>query len=602
MRRNYPPRPTRPAQRNVRALLFPVGLLLELSLGSGCAKVCDDDGFAWQQDPSCLVSATQTESETNAEDSDSDSDSDSVPTETASEPTDTNGGEVYCTDADNDGFGDPDMCTPVPPGEEPPPGTVPSDNGEDCADDDPFTFPGSAPKDSETACMTDADGDDYGDMDPPGEGGPGEPVPGTDCDDSNPNTFPGSAPLDSMTGCMQDNDDDDYGDDDPPVGPDGPIEPGSDCDDDDMTMNDMCPVECEEDMDMDGWCGSCKDDICPPGFETLDCDDSDPFTFPGSAPNDDATACMTDADDDDFGDDTPMHPDAIPGTDCDDDSATTFPGSAELDSDSACMKDGDDDGHGDADPENPNVIKGNDCNDENDSINPTDSVLVTALVGDLDGGDIVEVDVGTGMLSPGVTFDTTGFNPWIPSGLAIHPVSRAIYASLSNKSRLVSMNYCGAGVPTALEPHNRNFICSIGFDKDGTLWGVDLAADQLLQFNDDGSLADAKELTFEGNLLNIVDCGMTWDCHQSRMLLSDTGTNAIYEVNTTDATTTKLAQLADDDFGAGMVYEPVSKQVLSCLGSAFYSIAIDQSNEFTKLADLMSVESIDDLEYAPGCN
>ena len=598
MRRNYPPRPNRLVQRNVRALLFPVGLLLELSLGSGCAKVCDDDGFAWQQDPSCLNNGSQTDSDTNEEDSDSESASE--PTETASEPTDTNGGEVYCVDGDGDGFGDPTMCTPVPPGEDPPPGTVPSDNGEDCDDMDMFTFPGAAPNDSETLCMTDVDGDDYGDMDPPGDGGPNEPQPGTDCDDSNPNTFPGSSPLDSLDECMQDNDGDDHGDDDPPPGPDGPIKPGTDCDDDDPNMNEMCPVECEEDMDMDGWCGKCEDDICPPGFPTLDCDDGDDHTFPGSAPKDDPEACMTDADDDDYGDDTPSDPDAIPGTDCDDDSASTFPGSAPLDSDTACMKDEDGDDHGEADPDNENVTPGNDCNDHNDSINPTDSVLVTA---ETDTGAILAVDIGTGVLTGVSTIDTTGFTPWIPTSLAIKPSDRSVYASLGFKSRLVTMNYCGGGTPTALPAaHGRTGLCALGFDKDDNLYGVDNVFDELIMFNADGSIASNTKLSADDALLNVGDCGMTWDCHQGRMLLSDSGTDAIYTVDTATAIATKVADVPGESIGSGLAYEPVSKQALTCDINAFYSVAIDGSNQFTKLADLVSIDPVDDLEFAPGCD
>ena len=37
-----------------------------------------------------------------------------------------------------------------------------------------------------------------------------------------------------------------------------------------------------------------------------DCDDSDEFTFPGAALNDDVSACMTDADEDDWGDVNPV--------------------------------------------------------------------------------------------------------------------------------------------------------------------------------------------------------------------------------------------------------------------------------------------------------
>ena len=58
---------------------------------------------------------------------------------------------------------------------------------EDCDDDDANTFPGAAIEDSDSACMTDFDGDGYGSM-TPAEG----VEAGTDCDDSDPDVNPGN--------------------------------------------------------------------------------------------------------------------------------------------------------------------------------------------------------------------------------------------------------------------------------------------------------------------------------------------------------------------------------------------------------------------------
>ena len=53
------------------------------------------------------------------------------------------------------------------------------------------TYPGVAFEDSETACMTDFDGDGYGDV------APAEYVEsGTDCDDSDPTVNPGNENCD----------------------------------------------------------------------------------------------------------------------------------------------------------------------------------------------------------------------------------------------------------------------------------------------------------------------------------------------------------------------------------------------------------------------
>lgn len=159
---------------------------------SGCGGACIDDGAVWNQEANCMaVSASATESGTASASASATeatvtqgSMSQGSVTEgsmsqgsnsMSGEPTDSatdSGGDGWCVDADGDGFGDPSMCSP-----DMGPGTVP--NGDDCDDSDPDTFPGAAPNDSPDACMTDADGDDWGDDDP------GQGIdPGTDCADN----------------------------------------------------------------------------------------------------------------------------------------------------------------------------------------------------------------------------------------------------------------------------------------------------------------------------------------------------------------------------------------------------------------------------------
>ena len=55
----------------------------------------------------------------------------------------------------------------------------------DCDDSDPNTYPGAAENDSETECMTDADGDGYG-----SDASVSPVTAGTDCDDSNADIHP----------------------------------------------------------------------------------------------------------------------------------------------------------------------------------------------------------------------------------------------------------------------------------------------------------------------------------------------------------------------------------------------------------------------------
>jgi len=86
----------------------------------------------------------------------------------------------FFADADGDGFGDPDIRVddcPIPAGF--------VRNDDDCDDTSPSTFPGSASADDPSACMKDVDGDGFGDRSPPVG-----VAPGSDCDDEDPSVNP----------------------------------------------------------------------------------------------------------------------------------------------------------------------------------------------------------------------------------------------------------------------------------------------------------------------------------------------------------------------------------------------------------------------------
>lgn len=215
----------------------------------------------------------------------------------------------YCTDMDEDGFGDPDDCVDVLPHEDPPDGSVPND--DDCADDNANAYPGAAEQEPDL-CAEDEDDDGYGDSDPP-EGVDA----GTDCLDTNPNAHPGAADNKDPTLCVIDEDDDGYGDADPPDG----VDPGTDCVDSNADIYpgaaEFEPTLCTADLDDDGYGSDSATDLDPGADNGTDCADDNPNAFPGSAPNDSPTACMEDEDGDDYGDADP--PDGVePGTDCND--------------------------------------------------------------------------------------------------------------------------------------------------------------------------------------------------------------------------------------------------------------------------------------------
>ena len=273
-----------------------------------------------------------------------------------------------------------------------------------------------------------------------------------DCDDNDANAYPGAAFLESTSACMLDADGDGYGDGYPS---NVSVQPGQDCDDGDFTIKpggieicDGIDNDCDNqiddnpvggqlyytDTDGDGIGGTTTIQSCSAtngaSVQTGDCDDLDPFTFPGSAENDSSTSCMRDVDADGYGDSAPTNTSVTAGTDCDDmqpsispvgtelpadgvdqncdgyedcfqdsdldgfgstgvtpsasfacsglaiadndddcddDSGQTFPGAAEFDSATACMADDDGDGYGYMIAPTGGV-GGNDCDDTDPSV------------------------------------------------------------------------------------------------------------------------------------------------------------------------------------------------------------------------------------------
>ena len=203
---------------------------------------------------------------------------------------------TYYYDDDGDAYGDASLsqcwCAGV--------GSYDVTNDDDCDDSDGDTFPGAAPNDSTSACMTDADADGYGSTTAPAGG-----TAGTDCDDSKS----GVSPVDTETcGTTYDDDCDGSTND---TGATGCTTYYYDGDNDTYGKSSLSQCTCTTSGSYDV-------------TTSTDCDDSDADTFPGAASLDSASACMNDDDADDYGDQT-VSSGVTAGTDCDDTRATVSP-------------------------------------------------------------------------------------------------------------------------------------------------------------------------------------------------------------------------------------------------------------------------------------
>ena len=213
--------------------------------------------------------------------------------------------------------------------------------------------------------LVDSDGDGFGAL--------------VDCDDTSASTFPGAAFLESSTACMMDVDGDGYGE----ASPSNPlVQSGLDCDDSNFNIKPGAPEFCDgidndcnnqvddnpisgttyfEDSDNDGFGGSTTIVSCNPvnGASSVsgDCDDLDPFSYPGVAILDSSTSCMRDLDGDGYGDASPTNSAVSSGSDCDDTQASFNPDAVEVPSDGLdqncdlyedCFVDSDLDGYGSA--------------------------------------------------------------------------------------------------------------------------------------------------------------------------------------------------------------------------------------------------------------
>ena len=167
----------------------------------------------------------------------------------------------------------------------------------DCNDWDFYTYPGAAYLDSQSACMTDADGDGWGNVDAfyPGCA---SCVDGTDCDDYDNGSYPGLIWYPDVDGDSF-GDDSDAGSDCMPVSAEDVLD-NTDCDDEDAGISPFATDICGNliDEDCDGADASC-DDLDGDGYSVGDgdCDDNDASLNLDDADSDGWNTCDGDCDD-----------------------------------------------------------------------------------------------------------------------------------------------------------------------------------------------------------------------------------------------------------------------------------------------------------------
>ena len=248
-----------------------------------------------------------------------------------------------------------------------------------------------------------------------------------DCDDSNAQVYPGAAFNESTTACMQDNDGDGYGDSTPT---NSLVQSGLDCDDSDFNIKPTALELCDGvdnncnnqiddnpvngtlyyiDADGDGFGSSTTIQSCTAvsgtSTETGDCDDLDPFAYPGIATLDSTTTCMRDVDGDGYGDSMPSNTSVTAGQDCDDMQININPSASEVpgdgidqncDSYEDCYMDYDLDGYGSSSTTSSTSMtcvglaisaNNDDCDDDQGQTFPgaAENDSATACMQDLDG-------------------------------------------------------------------------------------------------------------------------------------------------------------------------------------------------------------------------
>jgi hypothetical protein len=389
------------------------------------------------------------------------------------------------------------------------------------------------------------------------------------------------------------------------------------------------PLWCE-DADGDGYgdptmCIPGGDGEPPPGTvdNDDDCDDTNPNTFPGAAEIEDPRACMNDDDDDGWGDDgDDLPPGVEPGTDCDDDDPDTFPGAAENENPpDQCMSDADGDGWGDADPGGgggggDGPVSGSDCYDENPQLNP-DTLQLTVFM-PYNGGPFAPrtinvIDTSDASFADFLQLGTpTGGIPNINIVSATFNEDMEIYGNDLEDVQLQTVDYaktCGEGLGT-VTPVGMSYgpggdiVCGLEFGGNGVLYGIGQTGDNLRSFDrTTGEVADATPLTLDGDLIDIVSCGMARDCTEERLLVANGLDRSIYSVGTNgelQLVRDLSAEIPAEWLPTGLEYDPVTRTALLSIGAELWRVDINDDSVPAELIGIFE-DDVSNVQWLPIC-
>jgi hypothetical protein len=295
--------------------------------------------------------------------------------------------------------------------------------------------------------------------------------------------------------------------------------------------------------------------------------------------------CIDD-DGDGFGDPAQCSDRPSPGTvnndgDCNDADAATHPGAAELEPDpTACATDADGDGWGDATPAD-GAVAGADCWDEQPALSPS-----VVLVGTVDHGPLDDVaatvDHGNAMLSVVAPLDTPPLG-WSATAATLRS-SGELVAIDQVSGHLQRIDYQGVCDGTSAVGQAEEFgpdfgdasLCGLSFDADDRLWAVDAQNDQVLELDPaSGAVLSGTQLTAEGEPLELVDCDLTWDCHDERLLVADAAAGQVLELDPASGQVGMVAEYDPDLGPVGMAYDPIDRVVWVSSGIELNHVPLD---------------------------